>query len=164
VTGSLLGSKRVYDFAHRNSAVMFRSTFYTHDPDVLARIDRLVAINSAIEVDLTGQINAEIAGGTYIGSIGGAGDFLRGAHRSKGGLPLIVLPAMAGKRGRIVATLSGPVSTPRSDAGVFITEHGIADLRGCTLSERVRRMLAIAAPEHREDLAREAHTLRLTID
>lgn len=156
VAGVMMGSRRIFDFAHRNPAIQFRSTEYTHDPEVLASIERFVALNSAIEVDLTGQINAEIAGGTYVGAVGGALDFLRGAHRSKGGLPIVALPSTAGKVSRIVSRLSGPVSTPRSDAGLIVTERGVADLRGLTISQRVERMLAIAHPDFREQLEREA--------
>jgi acetyl-CoA hydrolase len=86
-------------------------------------------------------------------------DFLRGAHRSIGGLPIVALPSTAGKISRIVAALSGPVSTPRSEAGIFVTEHGVADLRGAPLSERARRMIAITHPDFREQLEREAHEL-----
>ena len=120
-----------------------------------------MAINSAIEVDLTGQVNAEVAAGAYVGAVGGAMDFLRGAARSRGGLPIVALPSTVGQgaSSRIVAALSGPVSTPRADAGLIITEHGVADLRGQSLAARVRRMLAIAAPEHREALERHAHEL-----
>lgn len=161
VAGVLMGGARLRQWAHRNPALQLRGTEYTHDAAVLASIDRLVAINSAIEVDLTGQVNAEVAGGVYVGAVGGAIDFLRGAARSKGGLPIVALPATAKGKTRIVAQLSGPVSTPRADAGLFVTEHGIADLRGQPLSRRVRRLIDIAAPEHREDLERQAHeTLR----
>jgi acetyl-CoA hydrolase len=150
IAGVMMGGRRIHEFAHRNEAIEFRSTRYTHDPDVLASIDRLVAVNSAVEVDLSGQINAEVAGGCYVGAVGGALDFLRGARRSRGGVPIIALPSTAGNGGsRIVASLSGPVSTPRSDAGIFVTEYGIADLRGLTLRQRRERMLAIAHPDHR---------------
>lgn len=154
VTGWLLGSRRLYDFSHHNAALRVCPSSYTHDPVILAEQDRLVAINSAVEVDLTGQINAEVANGQYIGSVGGAAEFLRGAHRSKGGLPIIALPATVKKAGasRIVGALSGPVSTPRSEAGIIVTEYGVADLRGRSLSERKRLMLEIAAPEHRAEL------------
>lgn len=154
VTGWLLGTRRVYDFAHENKGVRLCPCTYTHDPAVLAGHDRFVAINSAVEVDLTGQVNAEVAGGRYIGSVGGAAEFLRGAHGSRGGLPIIALPATVARTGatRIVANLSGPVSTPRSEAGIFVTEHGVADLRGKSLSERRKLMIDIAAPEHRAAL------------
>lgn len=145
----------MHAFAHRNPAVQFRGTDGIHGVAALSRHERFTALNSAIEVDLTGQIGAEVAGGTYLGAVGGALDFLRAARTSKGGLPVVALPSMAGSASRIVARLSGPVSTPRSDAGVIVTEHGIADLRGVPLRERVRRMIAIAHPEVRERLQRE---------
>lgn len=157
VTGLLAGTRRLMDWADKNQTLALRPTRYTHDPAVLASIDRLTAINSAIEVDLTGQVNAEVAKGRYVGAVGGAGDFLRGAHRSKGGLPIIAFPSMAGGVSRIVSTLSGPVSTSRADAGIFVTENGVADLRGLTLKARKRRMLDIAAPEHAERLERLDH-------
>lgn len=161
IGGILMGSERLRRWAHRNPALQLRGTGYTHDPEVLAASHKLAAINSAIEVDLTGQINAEVAAGVYVGAVGGAVDFLRGAARSRGGLPIVALPATARGKSRIVAQLNGPVSTPRSDAGLIVTEHGVADLRGQTLSRRVRRLIDIAAPEHREDLERQAHeTLR----
>lgn len=157
--GILMGGPRLRRWAHSNPHLQLRSTDYTHNAQVLASIDRLVAINSAIEVDVTGQINAEVAGGVYMGAVGGAMDFLRGAARSKGGLPIVALPATAKANSRIVAQLSGPASTPRADAGLIVTEYGVADLRGQTLSRRVRRMVDIAAPEHREALERQAHSL-----
>ncbi|MEI4472782.1 acetyl-CoA hydrolase/transferase family protein [Frigidibacter sp. MR17.24] len=154
VTGWLLGGERLWRFAHRNPGLRLCPTSYTHDPAVLSGHDRLVAINSAIEVDLTGQINAEVADGAYIGAVGGAAEFLRGAHGSRGGLPIVALASTVRRTGasRIVARLSGPVSTPRSEAGIIVTEHGIADLRGCTLAERRRRMIDIADPAQRAAL------------
>jgi len=135
----LLGTRKLFDFAHQNSSIRLRSTEYTHDARVLASLPKFTAINSAVEVDLTGQVNAEVARGSYLGAVGGALDFIRAASASPGGISLLVLPAA-----RIVQALSGPVSTPRSEAGVIITERGAADLRGCTLRERMRRMEAIA--------------------
>ncbi len=153
VTGLMLGSPELYGFAHRNHAIAFRPVEYTHAPEVLAQLDRFVAINSAVEVDLTGQINAEVAGVNYVGAVGGAASFLRGALRSRGGLPIIALPSRGRFGGsRIVATLSGPVSTPRSDAGLIVTEFGFADLRGQSVSQRVRSMIAIAHPDFRDHL------------
>lgn len=152
VAGLLMGTRRLFRFAHRNPAIRLRDTGYTHDPQTLAAQHRLVAINSAVEVDLSGQVNSELAGGRYVGAVGGAGDFLRGAARSPGGLPVVALPATAGPASRIVARLSGPVSTSRSDAGLFVTEYGVADLRGQPLRVRHERMLAIAHPDHRAAL------------
>lgn len=155
VAGIVFGSRRIQQFCHRNPAVQFRSNAYTHNAGVLASIERFAALNTAIEVDLSGQINAEVAGGVYVGAVGGAVDFLRGAHRSKGGLPIVALPSTAGNASRIVAKLSGPVSTPRSDAGFIVTEYGVADLRSAPLSERPRRLIAIAHPDFREQLERQ---------
>src|SRR5690606_34878605 len=152
VGGMLMGTRRLFSFAHRNPAVQLRETGYTHDLSVLAAQDRLVAINSAVEVDLSGQISAELVAGDYVGAVGGAVDFLRGAARSKGGLPIVALPSTAGSTSRIVPALSGPVSTARADAGLVVTEYGVADLRGQPLRSRYERMLAIAHPDHRRAL------------
>jgi acetyl-CoA hydrolase len=136
----LIGTRKLFDFARDNPGIRLRSTEYTHDPRVLASLPRFVAINSAVEVDLTGQVNAEVAKGSYLGAVGGALDFVRAASQSPGGVSLLLVPAA-----RVVATLSGPVSTPRSEAGVIVTERGAADLRGCTLRERSRRLAAISS-------------------
>lgn len=160
VGGVIIGSERVRRFVHNNPAVELRGTEYTHNPYVLARLERFVALNSAIEVDLTGQVNAEVAAGTYVGAVGGVCDFLRAAQSSKGGVPIIALPSIAGQRSRIVTQLSGPVTIARSDACVIVTEYGVADLRGLSLAQRIPRMIAIAHPQHREQLEREAHAAR----
>lgn len=156
VGGVIIGSGRVRRFAHRNPALELRGTEYTHNPHVLRRIERFTAINSAVEVDLTGQVNAEVVGGTYVGAVGGVGDFLRAAQASRGGVPIVALPSTAGAHSRIVTKLAGPVTVPRSDACVIVTEYGIADLRGLSLAQRAPKMIAIAHPDHRERLAREA--------
>ena len=153
IAGNMLGGARLHRYVDRNPAVQFRSTEYTHDPAVLASHERLVAINSAVEVDLTGQVNAEVANGVYVGAVGGLADFLRGAARSRGGLPIVALPARAGAASRIVATLGGPVTVARSDVGLVVTEHGVADLRGVPLAARAERMIAIADPNARPGLA-----------
>ncbi len=157
VAGVLMGTSALHRFAHRNRTLQLRATDYVHHRNVLASLNKFVAINSAIEVDLTGQVNAEVVKGRYVGAMGGAGDFLRGALQSRGGVPIIALPSMAAGASRIVANLSGPVSTPRCDAGYFVTEHGAADLRGLSIKDRVRRMLEIAHPDSREGLERDAH-------
>jgi acyl-CoA hydrolase len=156
VTGFLMGSRSLIDLAAASTAVQLRDTRYTHDPAVLAAQHRLVAINSATEVDLSGQVNTETAAGHYLGAVGGAVDFARGAARSRGGVPVIALPSAAGPATRIVASLSGPATLARADAGVIVTEYGIADLRGLTLPQRRERMLAIAHPDHRQALAAAA--------
>src|SRR5438270_5443326 len=136
---TLIGTRKLFDFARESEAIRLRSSEYTHGPEELARLKRFVAINSAVEVDLTGQVNGEVAGGSYVGAVGGAPDFIRAANQSPGGLSIIVVPAA-----RVVERLSGPVSVPRSEAGIVVTEHGAADLRGCTLEERERRMRQIS--------------------
>lgn len=167
VGGVLFGTKLLFDFARDNPAIALRATDYTHSAKVLGSIDNFVAVNSAVEVDLTGQVNAEIVangtpGGSYVGAVGGALDFIRAANASPGGASLICLPASIGtKLSRVVAKLSGPVATPRSEAGVFVTEHGVADLRGVPLAARPAKMIAIAHPAFRESLEREAHAAGL---
>jgi acyl-CoA hydrolase len=161
VAGFLLGTRRLFGHAARNRAVHLRPTTYTHDPAVLAAQHRLTAINGAIEVDLSGQINTETIFGRYVGAVGGATDFMRGAARSEGGLAITVLPSTAGSASRIVSRLTGPASVARSDAGVVVTEHGVADLRGLDLAARRERMLAVADPAHRDALAAQPRDLFL---
>ncbi len=156
VTGFLMGTQRLIRLAATDPAITLRDTRYTHDPAVLAAQTQLTAINSATEVDLTGQANTETAAGQYVGAVGGAVDFARGAARSRGGVAIIALPSTAGRASRIVARLSGPTTLTRADTGVIVTEYGIADLRGLTLAQRRERMLAIAHPDHRDALAAAA--------
>lgn len=161
VNGALIGTRRLYDFAHRNASVRMARTAYTHDSGVLAQLSRLVTINSAMEVDLTGQVNAEQSGDSYLGGTGGQLDFVRAGVRSPGGHAIIALPATAkgGTISKIVTALSGPVTTARSEVDIIVTEFGAAQLRGQPLAERARRLIAIAHPDFRETLARAAHTI-----
>ena len=157
VTGGLFGTQRLRDFAERSSAIDLRSADYTHNLAVMSSLANFHTINSAIEIDLSGQANAEIAGGRYLGAIGGQLDFVRGGVASLGGRSIIAFPSTTsdGKHSRIVAALDGrPVTTPRSDVDVIVTEHGAAHLRGCTFAERARRLIAIAHPDHRDSLLR----------
>jgi acetyl-CoA hydrolase len=134
-----------------------RAVSYTHNPRILAALNDFYAINSALEVDLTGQINAEAVGGRHLGTIGGQGAFARAALTSTGGRSIIALASTAhgGETTKIVAQLSdGVVTTSRADADLIVTEHGVADLRGATISERRRRLIAIADPRHRDGLER----------
>ena len=137
-------------------------TSYTHDAAVLGRLSRLVTINSALEVDLTGQVNAEQSGSAYLGGTGGQVDFVRAGARSPGGHSVIALSATAkgGALSKIVSALSGPVTTARSEVDVIVTEYGAAELKGQTLAERTRRLVAIAHPAFRDDLDRAAHLIR----
>jgi acyl-CoA hydrolase len=161
-TAILAGSNRLYSFAHKNPAVRLFTYAHTHNAQVLCRLDKFVAINSAVEVDLTGQVNAEIASGVYVGGTGGQGDFVRGAMMAARGHSIIALPSTArdGAVSRIVPVLQDvPVTTPRSDADIVVTEFGAAELRGQPLDERIRRMIAISHPNFRESLQREARAL-----
>lgn len=155
VAGLLIGSRRLYDFANDNSSVQLRGAAHTHAHDVLSRLSRFCAINSAVEVDLTGQVNSEVADGRYVGAVGGQVDFVRGANASPGGRAIIALPATArgGAVSRIVPAVE-TVTCPRSDVDAIVTEWGIAELRGCTLAQRAERLIAIAAPQFRETLSR----------
>ncbi|MDA9404981.1 acetyl-CoA hydrolase/transferase family protein [Bradyrhizobium sp. CCBAU 45389] len=156
VTNQVIGSQRLYRFVHENKAVAVRPTSYTHGQNVLARIDRLVAINSALQVGLDGSVNSETLNGVAVGAIGGQLDFVRGANASRGGRAIIALPATASDgTSRIVANVE-TVTTPRADVDAIVTEWGIAELRGCGLAERARRMIAIAAPGHRDALSAQA--------
>ncbi|HEX5320005.1 MAG TPA: acetyl-CoA hydrolase/transferase C-terminal domain-containing protein [Stellaceae bacterium] len=151
----LMGGAELYRFAERNPALHIRSPRYTHDALVLANFRRFVAINSALEVDLTGQCNAETASGRLIGLTGGQVDFVRAANRSPDGRSVIALQSTNRDRSksRIVARIAdGIVTTPRADADCVVTEHGIAELRGRTLAERAEALIAIADPAFRAEL------------
>ncbi|CCW18578.1 4-hydroxybutyrate coenzyme A transferase [Sphingobium indicum BiD32] len=161
INGALIGTRRLYDWAHRNPAIRMCATSYTHDAAILGRLSRLVTINSALEVDLTGQVNAEQSGAAYLGGTGGQVDFVRAGARSPGGRSIIALSASAkgGTLSKIVAHLSGPVTTARTDVDVIVTEYGAAELKGQSLAERTRRLIAIAHPDFREELDRAAHII-----
>jgi acyl-CoA hydrolase len=161
ITGALIGSRRLFNFAHRNRSVGLRSSLYTHGEAVLASISKLVTINSAVEVDLTGQVNAEQAGPVYLGGTGGQVDYVRAGSRSPGGRSIVALPAtaQAGKTSRITPALQGPVTTARSEADVIITEFGAAELKGQTLAARARQLVAIAHPDFRDELDSAAHAI-----
>ena len=160
---ALIGTSRLFRLAHRNPEIFMASARYTHGVDTLSRLPGMVAVNSALEVDLTGQVNAEQNGSSYVGGTGGQVDFIRGAAASPGGRSIIALPATArnGTISRIVVQLSGPVTTTRSDVDVVVTEFGAVQLKGLSLPERAQALAAIADPRFREDLDRAAHTLRL---
>jgi acyl-CoA hydrolase len=165
VTGGLFGTQRLRDFAERSGLVDMRSVEYTHHIAVTSALAQFHTVNSAIEIDLSGQVNAEIAGNRYLGAVGGQVDFVRGGMASPGGRSIIALPSTTpdGQRSRIVASLEGrPVTTARSDVDVIVTEHGAAHLRGCPLQERARRLIAVAHPDHRESLLRALHESRVS--
>lgn len=151
VAGSLTGSRRLYEYADRNEAIALRPVSHTHALEVLARLPGLVAVNGALEVDLSGQVNSETAAGRYVGATGGQVDFVRGAAHAPSGRSIFALPSTArrGSVSRIVRRLSGPTTTARTDVDTVITEHGVAELRGVSLTERARRLAAIADPAFR---------------
>ncbi len=154
VNGGLFGTKRLLDHADGNPTIAMRSSDHTHSVHIMAQLLNFYSINSALEIDLTGQVNSEEAGGRYLGAVGGQLDFVRGAQLSPGGRSILALPSTTPdcKVSRITSRLGGPVTTPRSDIDVVITEHGVADLRGASFSERTRRLIAIAHPDFRDDL------------
>lgn len=159
---SLIGSKRLFDHAHRNKAVRMCSADITHGETVLVQIPKLVTINSAIEVDMTGQVNAEASGNVYLGGTGGQVDFVRAGSRSPGGHAIIALSSTAkgGALSKIVPALNGPVTTARADVDIIVTEYGAAELKGQSLAERAKRLVAIAHPDFREELDKSAFEIR----
>lgn len=159
VTNQLIGTRRLYDHAHGNPAIAVRPASYTHGLDVLRQVKRLIAINSAIEVGLDGSVNAQTVNGAAVGGIGGQLDFVRGANASDGGRAIIALPAASKGKSRIVSQVE-TVTTPAAMADAVVTEFGVAELRGCDAAERARRLIAIAAPEHREMLSAAAFSAR----
>ncbi len=162
INGALIGTRKLYQWVNRNPKVRMCAASYTHDAAVLAQLDRLVTINSALEVDLSGQVNAEQSGSQYFGGTGGQVDFVRAGTRSRGGHSIIALPATAkgGSISKIVTNLSGPVTTARTEVDIIVTEFGAAELKGQSLAERARRLIAIAHPNFREELDRTAHEIR----
>jgi acyl-CoA hydrolase len=161
VAGSILGGAEAVALAARTPGLRLRSVDYTHDSAVITSIDDFISVNSAIEVDLLGQVNAEVAGGRYLGGIGGSVDYLRPAVRARGGRSVIALPATArGGQSRIVPAVQR-ITVARSDVDVIVTEYGAADLRAVSEGERAMRLIEVAAPEHREGLRTAAHEMGL---
>jgi acyl-CoA hydrolase len=146
ITGAALGSQRLFTALGTREDVVFRPVSYTHAPETLATVGRLCAINSALEVDLSGQANAESIDGRQLGAVGGQVDFLRGAAAC-GGTPIIALPST-----RVVKQLSGPVSTARSDVDWVVTEHGARSLKGLTVEQRSAALRELAGAAHAEAL------------
>ena len=165
VIGFALGTHRLFGFMNENPMFELRPTHYTNDPFVIARNERMIAINSAIEVDLTGQVCADSIGDRPYSGFGGQVDFMRGAARSKGGKPIIALESTArdGTRSRICPALShgAGVVTTRADVHYVVTEYGIAYLHGKTLRERAEALIAIAHPKFQAELFDYAERARL---
>jgi acyl-CoA hydrolase len=152
VISEAAGAQELYDYVAA-AGVQIRPVSQVSGPAARGEIDSFAAVNSALEVDLTGQVNAEEIAGGYIGGIGGQTEYLRAAQRSDGGRSIIALPATAGRHSRIVSGLAtATVTTPRSGVDFIVTEYGVADLRGRSLRERAGSLIAIAAPQHRAKL------------
>jgi acetyl-CoA hydrolase len=163
VAGFLLGTQKLYDFVNDNPIVELHPTEYVNDPFNVAQNDRMVAINSAIEVDLTGQVCSDSIGTRFYSGVGGQVDFIYGASRSNGGVPIIALPSTLEKKdgsklSKIVATLKpgAGVVTSRNHVHFVVTEYGAADLYGKTIAQRVKALINVAAPEFRDELERKA--------
>jgi 4-hydroxybutyrate CoA-transferase len=166
VAGFILGTRRLYDWVDDNPLIELHPTEYVNDPFVIAQNDRQVALNSAIEVDLTGQVCADSIGPKLYSGVGGQLDFIYGASRSKGGVPIIALPSTTALRdgsriSRIVPMLNqgAGVVTTRNHVRYVVTEYGVADLYGLTIRQRAKCLISIAHPDFREDLTRMASDL-----
>jgi len=163
VTAFLMGTKRLYDFVDDNPMIEMRPVDYTNDTSVIRRFRRMVAINSAISIDLTGQVSADSIGTRFYSGVGGQMDFMRGAALSDAGRAIIALPSTAagGTVSRIAAVLAegAGVVTSRAHVRTVVTEHGVAELFGRSVSERAAALIAIAHPDFRDALTAEARRL-----
>jgi 4-hydroxybutyrate CoA-transferase len=166
IAGFMLGTKRLYDWADDNPLIELHRTEYVNDPFVIAQNERMVAVNSAIEVDLTGQVCADSIGPKLYSGVGGQLDFIYGASRSKGGVPVIALPSITTLKDgtpvtRIAAMLKegAGVVTTRNHVRYVVTEYGVADLYGRTIRQRARQLIDIAHPDFRSDLEKQAKEL-----
>jgi 4-hydroxybutyrate CoA-transferase len=166
VAGFVLGTKVLYEWVHDNPMIEMHPTEYVNDPFIIAQNEKMVAVNSAIEVDLTGQVCADSIGTKLYSGVGGQLDFIYGASRSKGGVPIIALPStMTMKDGTVgskitpMLKLGAGVVTTRNHVRFVVTEHGIADLYGKTIRQRALALIQVAEPQFREDLMRQARDL-----
>ncbi len=166
VAGMILGTQRLYDFVHDNPIIEMHPSEYVNDPFRVAQNDRMVAINSAIEVDLTGQVCADSIGPRLYSGVGGQVDFIYGASRSKGGKPIIGMPSSAMVKGQLMSKIvpmlkhGAGVVTTRNHVHYIVTEFGIADLYGKTIRQRARALIDVAHPQFREELEKAAHELK----
>ncbi len=163
IAGFLFGSKRLYDFVHNNPIIELHPTDYVNDPFNIAQNDNMVAINSAIQVDLTGQVCADSIGPRIYSGVGGQVDFIRGAARSKGGLPIVAFlsTAQKGAVSRIVPMLNegAGVVTTRNDVHYIVSEYGVASLYGKTIRQRAKELINIAHPKFQDELTAAGHKL-----
>jgi acetyl-CoA hydrolase len=166
IAGFMLGTRKLYEWSDDNPLIEFHRTEYVNDPFVIAQNERMVAINSAIEVDLTGQVCADSIGPKLYSGVGGQLDFIYGASRSKGGVPIIALPSITTLKDgtpitRIAAMLKqgAGVVTSRNHVRYVVTEYGVADLYGKTIRQRARQLVNIAHPDFRGELEKQAQEL-----
>jgi acetyl-CoA hydrolase len=166
VLGFVLGSKRLYSWVNDNPLCEFRRTEYVNDPFVIAQNDNMVAINSAIEIDLTGQVCADSIGPKFFSGIGGQLDFVYGASRSKGGIPIIAMPSTNVMKDGTTASKIVPmlkqgagVVTGRNHVHYVVTEYGVADLYGKSIRQRVKALVGVSHPDFRADLEKQANQL-----
>ena len=157
VVGEAMGGPELFRYIHNNPLLHFDSVSYTHNAQIIKRLEGFVSINSAVEIDLGGQVNAESIGGRQISGLGGQFDFVEGALYSPGGISIFAMPSTAakGKVSRIVAHLpeGGVVSTPRYCTDYVVTEYGVASLRSKTMRQRAETLIAIAHPDFRDSLS-----------
>jgi acyl-CoA hydrolase/RimJ/RimL family protein N-acetyltransferase len=163
ITSFCMGTEKLYKFVHENPHIEFHPSEYTNNPSIIAQNDRMIAINSAIEVDLSGQVVADSVGSRLYSGIGGQVDFIRGAAQSRNGRPIIAMPSTAknGTVSRIVPSLNqgSGVVTSRGDVHYVVTEFGIATLRGKSIRERALELIQVAHPDFRGELLRQVRTL-----
>lgn len=159
VSTFLMGSQQVYDFIDNNPGVLMMDVGYTNDPTIIAKNPKMTAINSALQVDITGQVCADSIGTRFYSGVGGQIDFIYGASQSKGGKAIIAMPSITNKGISKIAPVLDPgagVVTTRAHMHYFVTEYGSVDLYGKTLQERAKAIISIAHPDHREALDRAA--------
>ncbi|MEI7845964.1 MAG: acetyl-CoA hydrolase/transferase C-terminal domain-containing protein [Chloroflexota bacterium] len=166
VAGFILGTKRLYDWVDDNPLIELHRSEYVNDPFVIAQNDRMVAINSAIEIDLTGQVCADSIGPKFYSGVGGQLDFVYGASRSKGGVPIIAMPSTSTMRdGTVVSKIAvmlkqgAGVVTSRNHVRFVVTEYGVAELYGKTIRQRAQALINIADPQFRDELKAKAREL-----
>ncbi|MEC3909443.1 acetyl-CoA hydrolase/transferase C-terminal domain-containing protein [Sphingobium sp. CR2-8] len=154
-----LGDQSLYDFLHENPAMEARPVDYVNNPTIIARNDRVLSVNATLQIDLSGACNSEVVNGRQFSASGGQLDFVRGAYASNGGKSIIACHSTAarGSISRIAAQLTGPVTTPRNDTHIIVTEFGWLDLKGKSLAERAAGLIALAHPNFRDELGEDAH-------
>jgi 4-hydroxybutyrate CoA-transferase len=165
VANFLMGTKKLYDFVHNNPMVEMHPVNYTNDSCIIGQNDNMVSINSALQIDLLGQVASDTIGALQFSGVGGQVDFIRGAARAKGGKSILAFSSTAsgGKYSRIVPELDhgAVVTTSRYDVHYIVTEYGIADLRGKSVRERAKQLITIAHPDFRKQLKKELDKIRI---